>query len=483
MSHKIMLRSGVSAAPSGYEKLKWYGPGLLWMLSAVGTGSILFTPRVASQYEYQLLWLLLLVVFFMWVMIREMARYSIATGNTMLEGMYRLEGPKGWAVWIIFVPQLMAAAVGIAGLAAVVGSALASFLPGTGTLYAISMVLGSTLFTVTGNYMRIERYSRYMAMLLLAIVVASALAVFPDAGTVASGLPVQWPDEADLYIIMPWVGTILAGSMGIVWFGYWTIHRGFGGGLESEEAAERRDAELSSEQKAKLRRDKATAPATKVKRIKDWLGIMNGAATLGVVGGLLVIFAFMVLGSELLAPEALLPEGSDVAVDLARLFSGIWGEPGKYLMLAAVAIALGGSILANQDGWGRSFADMTLILTREHRQDNNTASAILARLNRIAPWPLFRRVALKRFYIGLVTGLVPVLILLAFKDPVRIMSASGIIAAAHTPFIVLTALIVNRTQLPVSVRPSLLGTGFMAAAGLFYLGFAGIYIFQLLNDN
>jgi len=34
--------------------------------------------------------------------------------------MHTLGGPRGWAVWLIFVPQLLAAAIGIAGLAAAV---------------------------------------------------------------------------------------------------------------------------------------------------------------------------------------------------------------------------------------------------------------------------------------------------------------------------------------------------------------------------
>ncbi|BBI64810.1 hypothetical protein HSBAA_61160 [Vreelandella sulfidaeris] len=95
------FRDKVPSPPQGRGRFKWYGPGLLWMLSAVGTGSILFTPRVASAYEYQLLWILLVVVLFMWVMIREMARYSIVSGHTMLEGMHSLGGPRDWAVWVI----------------------------------------------------------------------------------------------------------------------------------------------------------------------------------------------------------------------------------------------------------------------------------------------------------------------------------------------------------------------------------------------
>jgi len=77
-----------------------------------------------------------------------------------------------------------------------------------------------------------------------------------------------------------------------------------------------------------------------------------------------------------------------------------------------------------------------------------------------------------------VTGLIPIVIIALFSDPVRVMSASGIIAAAHTPFIAFTALYVNRTRLPVALRPGWFITLSMALAGLFYLGFAGVYLWD-----
>lgn len=479
MSH-VRLREKAPAAPKGRNKLQWYGPGLLWMLSAVGTGSILFTPRVASVYEYQLLWLLLLVVFFMWVMIREMARFSIVTGQSMLEGMYSLEGPKGWAVWLIFVPQLFAASVGIAGLSAVVGSAVQAFLPGGASMYGVGLVLLCTFFVAGGHYMLLERFSRIMALLLMLMVIASAVLVSPDLTQVAIGLSLGWPDSPDLYVILPWVGTILAGSMGIVWFGYWTATRGFGGGLESLEKEEEVPASARSELRAS-----DTGPQAKeviIQRSREWVGVMSGAATLGVVGGLLVIFSFMVLGAELLAPEGILPKGTDVAVDLTRLFSDVWGSAGEYLLLAAIIIALGGSVLANQDGWGRSFADITLMLIRDKHAASRHSRAInaLHRLQSKTGLPMFQRRYLKRLYVVSVTGAVPIGIILAFEDPVAVMSASGIIAALHTPFIALTALYVNRTRLPAELRPGFFITFSMAAAGLFYLSFAGFYLWSLL---
>ena len=471
-------RRRIPAPPKGRDKLKWYGPGLLWMLSAVGTGSILFTPRVASAYQYQLAWLLLLVVFFMWLMIREMARYSIVSGETMLEGMYHLPGPRGWAVWVIFVPQLLAAAVGIAGLSAVVGSALGAFLPGGATVYGIVVVVLSTAFTVSGQYLTIEKFSRVMALLLMLMVIVSAITVSPDLAAIGEGLLPQWPEDPELYVILPWVGTILAGSMGIVWFGYWTATRGCGGGLCSRDAddaipqdtrEEHAASELGSE------RDD-----TRRARARDWIRIMTGTATLGVVGGLVVIFAFMILGAELLAAKGIMPQGTDVAVDLARLFSEVWGPAGKFLLLAAMIIALGGSVLANQDGWGRSFADITLILCRRRHTDNAPwLVRQMETLERHTGWTIFQRRHLKRFYIALITGIIPVGILLVFSDPVKVMSASGIIAAAHTPFIVFTALWVNRRRLPEGLQPGLATTLAMGLAGLFYLGFAVVYVGRL----
>lgn len=87
---------------------------------------------------------------------------------------------------------------------------------------------------------------------------------------------------------------------------------------------------------------------------------------------------------------------------------------------------------------------------------------------------------LKRLFVVSITGVIPIGIILAFKDPVAVMSASGIIAALHTPFIALAALYVNRTRLQTELRPGLFITLSMGAAGLFYLGFAGVYLWDLV---
>ena len=64
------MRRHPPKAPMGRERLKWYGPGFLWMISAAASDELLFTPRVGSRYEYAFLWAAIVVIFFTWVMIR-----------------------------------------------------------------------------------------------------------------------------------------------------------------------------------------------------------------------------------------------------------------------------------------------------------------------------------------------------------------------------------------------------------------------------
>lgn len=410
------------------------------MISAVGTGSVLFTPRVASQHRYTLLWVLLAVCGLMLVMIREAARYTIVTGRSLLEGFGQLPGPRRWAVWVVFVPQIAAAVAGIAGLASVVGSAMETAIGGDHRLWGAAIIVAAATLVITDGYPLIERVARYLVLALLLITIAAAIAVGPSLGDLAGGLRPSLPADVDPYVVGPWIGTILAGSMGIVWFSYWTAARGFGGRSPLSESDDVDDDEVEP-----------LGEEERYSRLRGWTRVMSGAAAVGVIGGAIVLLAFMVLGSELLAPDGTIPQGPDVAAELSRLLEEVWGEAGFWLMIAGVLVALGGSILANQDGWGRSFADMTIIVRRGHG---------------LPRWARRRR--LTQVYVATLTGILPVAVVLLVADPVAIMSASGLVAALHTPLIVALIIAVNRRDLPDELGPGIATTALMAASCVVY---------------
>ena len=448
------LRAFVAPAPRGRRILPWLAPGLLWMVSAVGSGAVLFTPRVAARYEYDFLWLALVVVFLMWVMIREAARYTVVSGRTMLEGFSVLPGPSGWALWVIFIPQLFAAAVGIAGLSALVGSALHVSVGGSHLAYAVGTIVLSTALVAGGGYRGLARVAQVMAAVLITLSIVAAVSVAPDPGTLASGLR-PTSESPDLPFILPWVGTILAGSMGIIWYAYWTAAAGFAGPATKPGAAReddpRDEEDLTADERAR--------------RVRDWVQLSGTTAALGVGLGAAVIVAFMVLGSELLAPEDRIPSGVNVARDLAQLLEGVWGAFGFWALIVTAIVALGGSVMAKRNVRSRSFADITrLLVARESDEDSDEDG------ERRPRWlePAFLRL----LYVTTIAGVVPIAIVLLVEDPVAIMSASGTIGAVHTPFIVLLILLVNRLHLPREARPGLTASALLAAAGVFYAVFA-----------
>lgn len=101
-------------------------------------------------------------------------------------------------------------------------------------------------------------------------------------------------------------------------------------------------------------------------------------------------------------------------------------------------------------------------------------------MQKLTRLPLFERRYLKRLFVVTITGIIPIAIILLFDDPVTVMSASGIIAALHTPFIALAALYINRTRLPIELRPGWFITLAMGLAGMFDLGFAAVYLWDLV---
>lgn len=456
------IRSRTEPAPRGRERFRWYGPGLLWMVASVGSGSVLFTPRVGSRYGYDLLWMVFLIAFLIWAIIREIGRYTVVSGKTILDGFREVPGPRGWAVWLIFLPGLVSGFVVVAGIAALAGSALMIAFPGDQLFYAPALILLSMILVVTGRYKKVEQVTSVMALILVLSVIGTAIVTFPGFGTLAPGLVPRLSEDFDTYFVLPWIGFLLAGAAGIMWFSYWVGARGFGGKVTGEGAEEGR----------------VQADAEKRKELHAWLKTMGITAGIGVVGGTLVIASFLILGAELLGPQGIVPEGIRVAEDLTQLLSQVWGALGFWLLITGIVIALGGTIIANQDGWGRMYADATMMLLpqkyRENRADDRAGW-----LHKLAS----NRIWLRNAYVIVVLTAIPIIIFLLVRDPVPILSVGGIITAAHTPVVVFLTLYLNKKRLPKEFQPGRFWSWVIILSGFFYGFFALFYFYDLLTPG
>lgn len=471
-------RKELPEAPKGKDRWKWYGPGLLWMVSAVGSGSVLFTPRVGARYGYEFLWLAIIFMFFMYVMIREVGRYTVVTGKTIFEGYRDISGRSNWALYFILIPQLLAAVVTIAGVAALAGSALMIAVPWDYEIYATGLIILCLFLVVTGTYHIIEKVTSILAGVLVMVVIVSAVAVFPDMAEIGSGIIPSFPEDTDVEFVIPWVGFILAGASGIMWFSYWTSARGYGGKLTSYDEVARFEPQKQEKDIEKY--------GERYDDLRSWLRTMSITALIGVVGGGIILLSFLILGAELLRPEGTIPEGIDVAEDLTKLLSGIWGEAGRWFLIIGIMIALLGTILSNQDGYGRMFADGTVILAMPFLKKKKLIDPALPDAAEEKAEPLeeqdtkrrmvtsliLDKKSLRVFYAIFIGAALPILAFFLVRDPVEILDVAGTVAAVHTPVVVFLTLHLNRAKLPKLVRPGKFITVAMWLSGFAYGAFA-----------
>ena len=440
-----MTAARIEEPPRGWQRVRWLGPGFLWMVSAAGSGELLFTPRIGSQYGYALLWALVAAVTLKWFINREIGRYAVCAGRSVLDGFSELPGPGNWAIWLIIVPQLAVAAVSIAGFASASATALIVALPGPHWLWAVVCLLSSAAMVVIGRYAGVELASRIFAVLLAVMAMSAAISTRPSLPQMADGLVPRLPAGVDYGEVLPWLGYMLSGAAGLMWYSFWITARKYGAAASTDPVPPR-----SLDKEA-------------IRKLRGWISQMTFDTTVAVVGALIITLAFLVLGTELLRPRGLLPAEEEMASVLGTLLSGVWGRAGFWMMVTGVFIGFFDTLLSDQDGFCRMFASGARLLSPRIRSSKRFGNAEFLR---------------RFFVIGWVT-LVPIAVIFAFGDPVTLLKISGAIEAAHIPVVTALILYLNLTTLPAALQPSRQAWLVTGAAGVFFLAFAVFYLVQL----
>lgn len=441
-------QANIPDPPRGWGRLAWLGPGFLWMVSAAGSGELLFTPRIAALYGYSLLWALLAAVLLKWFINREIGRFAVCTGKNVLEGFAELPGPWMWAVWLILLPQAVVAVTTIAGLASSAATAVVLLVPGPLWLWSIVLIAAAAALNLWGQYSVIQWAATILGLLLAVAAAVSAIAVGPDVAALAAGLMPQVAADVSYQEVLPWLGFMLSGAAGLMWYSYWLKAKGYGAGGAGHSVDPQR---LGREDKERLRR---------------WLNQMTLDNSIAVVGVLVIVIAFLILGTELLRPEGLVPQEDKVAKTLGRLLGDVWGPIGFWFMAVGLLIGFWGTVLSDQDGWTRMFAGGT--------------SLILRRLGLKGDWVDPQRWKIP--FLLVLVAILPLALYVIIGKPVTLLQIAGAIEAAHIPVVAGLVLLLNRWQLPSELKPGWGATGVTLLAALFFAGFAVIYLIQLFRQ-
>jgi Mn2+/Fe2+ NRAMP family transporter len=212
------------------------GPGLLVAATGVGAGDLATASLTGSTLGVAVLWAVALGAFLKFVLNEGLARYQLATGQTLLEGaVLRL----GWPVIVIFLPYLLLWSFFVgSALVSACGVATHALLPvfddavlGKRVFGTIASLVALVLVWI-GGFRWFEKIMSVCIAVMFVTVLVTAVLLKPDWTSALRGL--IWPTIPDLRGEgLRWTVALMGGVGGtltVLAYGYWIREGGRVGG-------------------------------------------------------------------------------------------------------------------------------------------------------------------------------------------------------------------------------------------------------------
>ncbi|MFH5802904.1 Nramp family divalent metal transporter [Alienimonas sp. DA493] len=441
--------------------LKHLGPGVIIAGAIVGSGELFATTGTGARVGIGLLWLILLGCAIKVFVQVELGRAAVATGRTTLDLLNRVPGPRvptapgRRANWVVLLWALMMLTqLGqVGGLAGGVGQAMHLALPGFGehgpALWATLAGLLTAALLWGGRYRLIQALSAVLVAAFTALTVGNAIALqtteefaLPTGDLLAGLNPlndlVAAPDA--VFIALAAFGLIGVGATELVAYPYWCLEKGYA-------------------RFAGPRPEGATADASAwTARARGWMKVMRADAFAALLVYTVSTVAFYLIGSAVLHPAGLNPQGSETIAVLAAAYEPVFGAEAGWLFLAGAVAVLYSTLLIATAANARMWADGFRVAgwLRNDEGTYRTAVKILSVLLTAVSVGLFAFVS---------------------SDPVLLVVIGGVAQSLLLPVLGVSALWLRFRVAPPGLRPGEVWTSclFLSVAGLALAGAFGGY--------
>ncbi len=208
------------------------GPGLLLAATGVGAGDLATGSFVGGLLGTAVLWAVAVGAFFKYVVTEGLARWQLATGQTLIEGVATRAGR--WAIWL-FLPYLVLWSFFVgSALMSATGATLHAIAPVFGDAETGKIVFGAAASLAGlalvwfGGYRLFDHVMRVCIGVMFVTVVLTAVLLWPGTSTVLEGLfRPSIPDAGGLGVT--WTLALIGGVGGtltVLCYGYWLREEG-----------------------------------------------------------------------------------------------------------------------------------------------------------------------------------------------------------------------------------------------------------------
>ena len=331
-----------------------FGPGMILMMTGIGTSHLLTAPAAGGRFEFALLWCIPVAYVFKYYGFEMAFRFTNATGRSMLDAY--TTAPGKWPVWYVLVTTLIQCALGQAGRLAAAAAVL---------FYVFSEVLGLELSTyglaLGGLSVAIILFGRYAALELATKVLAGLLFVSTVGVYLVAPAPLSAMGHFFTFEVPGGSWLIIAAFLGLLPTGMdvslqaseWGKAKRVGMGrireqLEQEGYARPFDPFAST--KSDLAVDVSTLPVHAQEYCRRWFRIGLWDFSVGHVVSFVLATIFLLLAAVWLYPSPV--EGRAVIGEIAGIF-----PPAMRVVFLVGAFAATFSTAFNYfDGWPRVVA-------------------------------------------------------------------------------------------------------------------------------
>ena len=302
------------------------GPGLLVAATGVGAGDLATAGFAGSKLGVAVLWAVVAGAFFKFVLNEGLARWQLATGETLLEGAIGRLGAGAALVFLVYLlPWSWFVGGALMSACAVTADALAPVFEDRRTAmltFGAAHSAAGVLVAWVGGYKVFERIMAISIGVMFVAVVLTAALLRPDLAAIARGLLVptipEFRGEGLSWTIALMGG--VGGTLTVLCYGYWM----------------REEGRVSTDDLSTCRVDLGVAYA--------------GTAIFGI--------AMIVIAADLPLDAG----GTDLIVGLAARLDSAVGTWGRWLFLIGVWAAVFSSLLGVWQAVPYIFADTCALL-------------------------------------------------------------------------------------------------------------------------
>ncbi len=406
--------------------------------SIVGSGELIVTTKLGADVGFTLLWFIVLGCLIKVGVQIELGRFVISSGQTTLQALDSLPGPRLMFGWMVYVWLAMYIAT-FFQLAGMVGSIAGVFREGGATWTdqagAIAVTVSCAGLLVVGRYRLIERVSTSMVALftLFTLLAVAALAWTDYAiqwSDLQTGFRFRLPD--DFTIAFAAFGIIGVGASELIYYPYWCLEKGYARSVGPNDGSDAWG-----------------------ERARGWMRVLSIDAWVSMVVYTAATVAFYVLGAAVLHKKSVEVTDADLIPSLSQMYSESFGPLGLWVFLAGAFVVLYSTVFIATASNGRLCADFLTLSGIVPRPDEHQRG----RLVRIT------------------SGLLPLVYLTIFllmDKPLSLVVIGALAQALMLPLLCLASLYFHHYRMEPHLRTSFLWTLFLWFASLLMIA-TGLY--------